>query len=231
MKQLLLLFALFCLVQVQAQVAPQGKTKAFSALNKWTISATAGTSSFSMEELKTLNLRQIRQISLGELSIAYKMTERLSFGLGTMGSLNNGSNGYYNAENQFISLCDDDDDHDEPHDDDDHDMDDHDDMHDDDDDDDDDCDEDDIGQNLMGSVTFVLSDKFPLFVQAAAGYSFADRAPAYTTMIGYHQKLFAGFGIRAGIRMSDVLHQKPIDAVKLASPMGIKAELGMSWNF
>ena len=83
----------------------------------------------------------------------------------------------------------------------------------------------------MGGVTFKLSEKLPFFVQAAAGYSFGSKAPAYTAMIGYNQKIFAGFGIMAGVRYSDVLHQLPVGAESVVSPAGLKVELGASWNF
>ncbi len=83
----------------------------------------------------------------------------------------------------------------------------------------------------MGSITFKFSKKVPFFVQAAGGYSFGSNAPAYSAMIGYNQKIFKGLGIIGGIRFSDVLHQKPVDAVNMAPSSGIRAELGLSWNF
>lgn len=229
MKRLLLLFCVLVIgLQLQAQSTETATSltkvdsKTLNTLNRFSVTATLGTPSFSSTELKTLNFNKLSQVSLGDLNISYKMNSRMSFGIGTMGSLGNGASGYYNAENNFTSFCDDDDDHDD-------DLDDMDDI--DDEDDDEDCDDDEIGQNLMGSATYKLSNKFPLFFQAAGGYSFSDKAPVYTAMLGYNQKIFAGFGIMAGIRFSDVLHQKPADAVKLVSPGGFKAELGLSWNF
>ena len=216
--------------------------KGTSLLNRISVTATVGTPTFSTSDLSTITTQRLSEVNLGQLTISYKVNPRLSFGLSTMGSLSSNKAGYFDAENQFFSLCDDDDhddddddhdDYDDDHDDDDDDDydDDDDDYDDDDDDDDDDCDEDDLGQNLMGIATFKLSEKLPFFVQAGAGYTFAGNAPTYTAMIGYNQKIVAGIGIMAGIRYSDVLYKSPIDAIRTVSGDGLKAELGLSWNF
>lgn len=236
MKQILLLFCMICSVGLMAQDAPTtdlstaetGKIK--SMLGKFSVTATAGTNAFGTSELKNLSADKLTQVSLGELSINYKMNSRFSFGIASMSNLSNGNSGYYNKEGAFVSFCDDDDDDDDeldeiedPFDDDDDEF---------DDDDDEGCDDDDIfGQNLMGSVTVKLSEKLPFFVQAAGGYSLSGNAPAYSAMIGYNQKVFAGIGIIAGVRYSDVLYNKPADAVKVTNSAGLKAELGLSWNF
>lgn len=219
----------------------EGKTCAYSCLMpsakmmttmaKFSVTATAGTPSFAYNALNTSKAGDLLKPNLGELTIAYKMTPRLSFGISTMSGLNNRSAGYFDQENQFTPFCmedDDDDEHDEEHEDDDLDDDDIEEEHED---DDDDCDEGEFGDAIMGSATYKLSEKFPLFVQGAGGYSIIDGAPAYSAMIGYNQKIFAGFGIIAGVRYSDVLHKTPVLAKEIISPAGLKVELGASWNF
>jgi hypothetical protein len=173
---------------------------------------------------------------LGELTVNYKVNSHLFFGLGTMNNLSNGNRGYYNAEGLFISLCNDDDqdvaDADGPDGPNDENG-----LNDPDgpngpNDENEDCDEDGLfGKNLMGIITFKFSEKIPFFVQTAGGYSFSGNAPAYSAMIGYNQKIFAGLGIIGGVRFSDVLYKKPADAVKVTPSAGFKAELGLSWNF
>lgn len=231
MKRLLLFVALVCTVSLSAQDLPIGElqpgqnSKFSSMLGKISVTATAGTPTFAMDELGKINFKKLSQVSLSNLNISYKMNPRLSLGVSSMNNLSNSTGGYYNAENQFFTFCDDDDDGIE---DDDMEMDDDDGE---DENEDGDCDDDEFGQNLMGTATYVLSDKLPFFVQAAGGYSLSGKAPAYSAMIGYNQKIFAGLGIMAGVRFSDVLHKKPADAVKTTSTAGIKAELGLSWNF
>lgn len=229
MKKSFLLLFLFLGLGLQAQDITKANApekakllKLVNSLNKFSFTATTGTPSFSTKELNSLNLNKISSVSLADLNISYKMNSRFSFGISMMGNLGNCTSGFYNQEGAFTTFGDDDDeDDDDEIDDDDDEI---------DDDDDDECDDDDLG-NLMGSATFKLSDKFPLFVQASGGYSFGNNAPAYTAMIGYHQKIFAGFGILGGIRFSDVLYKKPADAVSVTSSSGFKAELGLSWNF
>lgn len=210
-----------------------------SFFNKFSFTASAGTVSLAPNDLKNLSLRQV---TLGDLNISYKVNPRFSFGLSSIGSLGNCTSGYYNAEGKLIpfqryeieleDLFEKEDDHDDDteHESEDDDLDDDDnddDEHDDE--DDDDCEE--AGVNIIGTATFILSEKVPFFVQAGAGYSFTDKAIAYTAFWGYSQKIFAGFGIQAGIRYSDVLRQKPVDAISVNPSSGLKAELGLNWNF
>ncbi len=244
MKNLFLLLLLITGFGLQAQNAdlPAGeklvKTKLSSVLNKIAVSATVATPSFSDEEIKDLTWKKVAGVSLSDLNISYKMTSRFSFGISTMNNLGNCRSGYVNGEGAVVAFhSDDDDDDDEFHDDDDeYEIDDDDDEEEfeeedgDDDDDDDDCDEAEL-DNLLGTVTFKISEKFPFFIQAAGGYSFGNNAPVYSTMIGYNQRIFAGLGIVGGIRFSDVLYKKPADAVSLTPSNGFKAELGLSWNF
>ncbi len=212
--------------------------KIMKSMSKFSITATAGTPSFAYNALNTSKAGDLLKPNLGELTIAYKMTPRLSFGISTMSGLNNRSAGYFDQEDQFTPFCmedDDDDEHEDEHDDDDDLDDDPDDLDDDDieeeHEDDDDCDEGEFGDAIMGSATYKLFEKFPLFVQGAGGYSMVDGAPVYSAMIGYNQKVFAGFGIIAGVRYSDVLHKTPVLAKEVISPAGLKIELGASWNF
>lgn len=233
MKQLFLLLLLVGALGLQAQdnlpvgEPTDGKSpflqlspKASTLLNRFSLSATVGTPSFAFSELNSLNLKKITQVNLAAVNLSYKMNKRFSFGISGLNNLGNYISGYYDAEGKLVTFEHDDDD-------DDYEDEEEDDM---DDDDDEDCDDDEIG-NLMGNVTVKLSDKFPIFVQAAGGYAFGQKVPTYSAMIGYNQKLFAGFGILAGIRYSDVIRQKPAGATGLSPSNGLKAELGLSWNF
>ncbi len=194
-------------------------------INKISISANLSTSSFGLAEINQLQLRDFRAIDLGEITVAYKWNNRFSFGISSMSTLNNRNSGYFDGENQFVPFCagedgdsDGDDDGDsENSSDNDHECDDDDDLN--------------MGQNVMGTISMKLSDKLPFFLQASGGYSFSSRAPAYTAKIGYNQNLFAGLGLSAGIRFSDVLYKRPVGATRLADSSGLKAELGFNWNF
>jgi hypothetical protein len=223
---LLILFLLLANLSLFAQqnindaVESPKNSKVANTLSKFSVTATAATPSVNFKEMNNATLKKAKGISMGELSINYKMNSRISFGLGTMGSLGLCFSGYYNAEGNFVPFSSDDDDENDTEDGD---------GDDDAEDDDDDCGE--FGDNIMGTFTFKLSEKIPFFVQAAGGYSFGSNAPAYSAMIGYNQKVFKGLGIVGGIRFSDVLYQKPADAVKMAPSSGLRAELGLSWNF
>ncbi len=224
MKNVILLLFLFLGFGLHAQNENSEKLiklspKLKNTFAKFSVVATAGTPSFSTTEISTLNLKKVSSLSLADLNISYKMNDRLSFGVSVLGKLGNCSSGYYNQEGGFVAFVhDDDDDDDDEYDDDEYD-------------DDDECDDDDEMGNLLGSITYKFSEKFPLFVQAAGGYSFESKAPAYSLLLGYNQKLVAGLGIVGGIRFSDILYKKPIDAKSVTNSSGLKAELGLSWNF
>lgn len=230
MKNVLLLTFLVLGFGLQAQdvgninSASKGKLlklspKMMNTLNKFSVTASMGTPSFSTKEIGNLNFKKLSNVSISELNLAYKVNNRISIGIGMVGNLGNCNSGYTTAEGTFMPFHSDDDDDDD-----------HDDDDDDDDYDDDECDDDELG-NLMGNITYKLSDKFPLFIQASGGYAFGSNAPAYSAMIGYNQKIFAGIGIIAGIRYSDVLYKKPVDAISVTPSHGLKAEIGLSWNF
>ena len=240
MKKFFTILFLGFLVQLNAQnietKAPLIKLspKLTSTMSKFSVVATAGTPSYSYDALNTAKIGDLKSPNFSNLMISYKVNNRLSYGISSMNGLNNAASGFLDQENQFHSFCEEDDVDDDDHDDDDDDLDD--DMDDDDDDDDhedddDECEDDDFGQSVFGGATYKFSEKYPFFIQGAAGYSFQDGAPAYTAMIGYNQKVFAGFGIMAGIRYSDVIHQMPVNALELLSPASLKVELGASWNF
>jgi len=219
-------------LQAQEQQPELATANKWSDLaSRFSVSATIGTPTIGTSEFSSLNLKRLSQINISNINISYKLNPRMSFGLSSMNNLSNGVGGYFDAEDKFVSFCEDDDD---DMDDDDHMDDDMDDMDDDDMDDhdmDDDCDEDDFGENIMGTMTYILSDKVPFFVQAAGGYSLSSKAPVYSTMIGYNQKIVAGLGINAGIRYSNVLHRTPANATNPISAAGFKLEIGANWNF
>ena len=214
--QLLFMLLLFANLTLFAQqnstdVVEASKSSKFTNfLTNFSVTATAASPSVNFKEMSNSTLKKSHGISMGELNIMYKLNSRISFGIGTIGSLGLCNSGYYNAEGAFVPFTYDDDDDNEQ-------------------DDDDGCGE--FGDNLMGTFTYKISEKVPFFVQAAAGYSFGSNAPAYSAMIGYNQKIYKGLGIVGGIRYSDVLHQKPAEAVSMAPSSGIRAELGLSLNF
>ncbi|TAK37054.1 MAG: hypothetical protein EPO28_12695 [Saprospiraceae bacterium] len=233
MKQLLLLLALVFTASLapaqELQTAPAGK---FSSLTqKISVTATAGTGYYRS------SLSSLGKLSLGELNIQYKASPLFSFGIGTMGAIQN-DRSYFDSEGVLVSACDDgndegiedgndegieDDGSDDPNDTDNIEEENQ-------DGDQNGCDcegEFGFGDNLMGNFTFHLPGKFPFFFQAATGYSFNSQDPFYSVMAGYHQKLFAGFGILAGIRYSDIVSSKNY----VSKTGGIKAELGLGWNF
>ncbi|MBI1226624.1 MAG: hypothetical protein GC192_15430 [Bacteroidetes bacterium] len=231
MKKLLFLPALIFALSLSAQElpapelqpAPTGKIS--TVLHKFSVTATAGTGYYHDR------FSDLGRLSLGELSVQYKASRLFSFGIGTMGAIQK-YRSYYNSEGVLVSGCNEgDDDGDEIENgemDDPNDLDNieeghHDGDH-------NECGHEgefDFGDNLMGNFTFHLPGKLPFFVQAATGYSFGSQAPAYSVMAGYNQKLFAGIGIMAGVRYSDVISSKNY----VSKSGGIKAELGLNWNF
>lgn len=224
MKKVILLFTVICLTLsfLQAQNPDEVTTSSLNKLaQRLSFSASMSTPSWNGATQGKLSLRDFSNVNLGELNISYKLNNRLSFGLSNMSNLSNPTSGYYTAENTFVPFCLDDDDDAEM--DDDLEM-------DDDENDDNDCDDDEFGQNLMGTATFGLSEKIPFFIQVAGGYSFAANAPAYSTVVGYNQKIVGGLGIQAGIRFSDILYKKPVEAVSLSPSHSIRFELGVNWN-
>ena len=219
---------------VNAQVAEETTSEKLSKISaisqKLQFVFSAGSTSSPLGQIKA---RNFTQPSLGQLGISYRLNERISIGISTMGSLGNCSGGYLTNEGTFISFSqhmDDDgpneelDDMDDPDDDMDDDM----------DDDFDECgDFDDLEEfeNVLATFTYVFSEDLPIFIQGAAGYSFSQGAPAYTALLGYNQKLFSGLGLIGGVRFSDVLHKLPQNAVEISPSSGFRAELGLSWNF
>ncbi|MGB0931119.1 MAG: hypothetical protein ACPGVB_10105 [Chitinophagales bacterium] len=134
-----------------------------------------------------MTFKRMSDVAISQVSFGYKLNDRVSIGLGT-NSLGNCKSGYYNTEGQFVSLNEDDDDEHEDMDDDDEDEDE---MEDDD--DDDECEVEDFGNNILGNITYHLTNN--LFVQAAGGYAFNSKAPVYTAMVGYKYNLACGLGI------------------------------------
>jgi len=209
---------LFILVLVTVSYAQEGvgldalnssidKSKAGQILDMLTFSASAGSGS--------INNNQFSNVALGELNISYRLNN-ISVGVSTMGNLSGCTTGYTNAEGEFVSMDDEDVDMDD-------------DGEDSDDGENDDCDADEIS-NVMATVSYKLSDKVPVFVQFAGGYSFDSSAPAISVFVGYNQELFSRLGIVGGFRASNVFIAKPIDAVNFSS-YNFRAELGLSWNF
>lgn len=221
MKKLFtLMIIMLCTAVVSAQVAPaesekpdrfMDKTKVMQLLDQLSFTTSIGTPSFAINNFGAVSGKTLGQISVAELNLSWKISDKMSLGLSGMGALGNCSEGYYNAEGKFVELEDDDD------------MDEIEDEN-----EDGEC-EDDL-TNVLATFTYKFSDRIPIFIQAAAGYSVDKNAPAYSAMVGYYQKIFSELGITAGFRFSDVLQKKPSDAVNFTTK-GLKAELGVSWNF
>jgi len=84
---------------------------------------------------------------------------------------------------------------------------------------------------VMLTLNYKFSNKVPIFLHAAGGYSFATSKPAYSVMLGYNQVILKGLGIYAGIRYSDSFFDAPEGATNISPSDGIKIELGASLNF
>ncbi|MGI9543713.1 MAG: hypothetical protein ACR2MX_10670 [Cyclobacteriaceae bacterium] len=201
--------------QAQEAETSQDNSKLRLLLDQISLTTSFGTTSVAVKDLGNASLGNI---TLGELGAAFKTNDHISIGISVTGQLGNCNSGYYNAEGVFQGFEQEDDADDDADDIDDDDM-----------DDQNDC-EDGIG-SVMGTITYKFSDKVPVFVQASGGYAIGLNAPAYSAMIGYHQKLFSELGITAGIRFSDIFHKIPADAVTVTSSSGLKGEIGLSWNF
>lgn len=221
--QLLLFLFLTACFSLQAQEtgitpnANKGKPL-MNALEHLSVTATVGTGTYQGE------FKDLKSLSLGSFAVDYKVNSRFSFGLTTIAGMDCGQKFITNDEGvvTFIENEDDDDDDDEFEDESDEDND-FEDLF-------EDIFEDDcgtFGDNIIGTVTYHLSEKVPFFVQAGAGYTFRSNVPTTTIMLGYNQKLFAGLGITAGVRYNQLIASK--NTFKNTS--GLKAELGLSWGF
>ena len=66
-------------------------SKLNTALSNFSVTATLGTPAFGTNEINNLTFRQVRQLSLADLNIAYKMNSRVSIGLSAMSNLSSGN--------------------------------------------------------------------------------------------------------------------------------------------
>lgn len=199
----------------------QNKTDINKIINNFSYSFSLATTSYGFNNSTQSGWSNI---GIGELNVSYKINPKMSVGLGLVSGLGNCNAGFYNEEGSFVPFDDDDDDEgeNEEH------------FDDDDDDDDqngnnDDCQND--LDNIMATFNYKLSEKLPFFIQTSVGYAISKDAPAYSILLGYNQSLFSSLGLFAGVRYSDILYRKPKGAVSLSGTNGIKAELGVSWNF
>jgi hypothetical protein len=187
-------------------------TKLKPTLERYSFSVSIGTPSYPINQLELIGENGLRNISVAEINISRKINEKLSFGLSLMGALGNSKDGYYTTDGSYVEWDDGeyeiDDDEDEEN----------------------DLDAEDEPENIMGTFTYKISEKVPFFAQVAAGYAIERNAPAYSVMLGYDQPLFAALGLRVGVRYSDVLQKKPDNVVDFTT-RGLKAEVGLSWNF
>lgn len=164
-------------------------------------------SEYGVENIKS-------SFSLGELGAAYKLNDKVRFGVSAMGALGNCNCGYFDEEGNFTRFYADDEEDEEEEEEEEGEE----------------C-EDDAFDNLAGTLTVSPFDHFGMFIHATAGYSFVADAPAISAMIGYSQSLFSDLGIYLGVRFSDVFHHIPSEAVNVTSSSGLKAEFGVNWNF
>ena len=221
---LLLLFAAcFSLQAQETEVSPDATNdkSSMNILKRLSVTATAGTGTYQGA------FKDLKALSLGSFTVDYKLNSRVSFGLTTIAGMDCGQRFITNEEGLVTLIDNDDDDYDDEFEDesedDDYDDNDFDDLFDDI--FDDDCGQ--FGDNVIGTVTYRLSEKVPFFVQAGAGYTFRSNVPTTTVMLGYNQKLFAGLGITAGVRYNQLIANKNT----LKNTSGLKAELGLSWGF
>ena len=187
-------------------------TKLKPTLDRYSLSVAIGTPSFPINQLDIIVENGVRNISVAEINISRKINEKISFGLSLMSALGNSKEGYHTTDGSYVEWDDGkyeiEDDEDEV----------------------DEIDDEDELDNIMGTFTYKISERVPFFIQAAAGYAIEKNAPAYSAMLGYDQPLFAALGIRVGVRYSDVLQKKPDNVVDFTT-RGLKAEVGLSWNF
>lgn len=235
MKKVLLLLAIVSVftLQAQEQLVPATGNNMGKQINRLSVRVSMATPVYSFSELNKISTSSLKNLGIGEINISYKVNSRLSVGISAMGDLVSNKVRYLDPEGQSHTLCYDDEmDDDDLYDDDLDDMDLYDDDMDDDDLYDDDCDDDDDDLDaLLGSLTLKLSEQLPFFIQAASGYSFSDKALAYSTMIGYNQQIFSGLGISAGVRYADALRRKPLNAVRTTGTDGLRLDVGLNWNF
>lgn len=225
MKQLLRTLFLGLLVLACSTVWSQGFAKKLltgKAAQHLSVTATIATQAEGLSSLGDYNLQKLTNVNLGELSVAYKINDRFSLGLGTVAGLGNCGGGYTNAEGAFVAYHfdeeDDDDDDDDELDDDMDDM-----------DNDDDCDGEEL-DNLMAILTTQPFANLPIFAQVSGGYSFGANAPAYSVMLGARQPLIGGLNLTGGFRFSDVLHKLPTGATEVISSSGLRLEIGLNWS-
>ena len=187
-------------------------TKLKPVLDQYSLAVAIGTPSFPINQLDIISKNGVRNISVAEINISRKINEKLSFGLSLMSALGNAKEGYYTTDGRYVEWDDGryeiEDDEDEA----------------------DEIEDEDEPDNIMGTFTYKISEKVPFFIQVAAGYAIEKNAPVYSAMLGYDQPLFASLGIRVGVRYSDVLQEKPENVADFTT-RGLKAEVGLSWNF
>ncbi len=219
MKKILTVFLLIAFLSptvfAQEQIAiTEEATK--SLFDQLSFTLKTGTPSIPMSDLGSSG-KQLSNIGIAEIGASFKTSSNFSFGISAMGGLGNCAEGYYDSEGVFIEFEDDEDD------------DDMDDRDEDEGEEDEDCDGEEP-EVLMGTMTYIVSNKVPVYVQASAGYSFDSNAPAYSILVGYNQRLFSQLSLSGGLRYSEVLINVPSDAQDF-SRSGLKAELGLHWNF
>ena len=221
MKKILTAFLMIALLspvafaQEEVSLSEEASKSFFDQLS---FTLKSGTPSIPMSDLGSSG-KHLSNIGIAEIGTAFKANSNFSFGISAMGGLGNCAEGYYDNEGVFIEFEDDD-------------IDDDDDMDDDggeDDGDEDECDGDEP-ESLMATATYTISENIPVFVQASAGYNFDSSAPAYSILVGYNQQIFSQLSISGGFRFSEVLINVPSDAQEF-SRSGLKAEVGLHWNF
>jgi|GEM_PF-3950205 len=207
---LTLCLSIYCLAQeIESDEAPFND-------NFWdhiSFTLKTGTPSFAINNLGNSG-SDLLNIGIAEIGSAYKVNSKLSVGISLMGGLGNCLEGYFDTEGNFVEIDDDDDD----------------DLDDEGEDDDDDSECESEIEALMATVSYVLSDEIPVFIQGSLGYSIDDSVPAYSVMVGYYKEVFSQLSISGGIRFSETLIKVPNEALGFQRS-GIKAELGLHWNF
>lgn len=222
MKNVLWFILLFSSLNVMAQTNAVNMTKEATTgkfakiLKQFSLTVSAGTGYYHNE------LAEVSKLTFGQLNLQFKTSPSFSIGFGSFGSILQDYS-YYNNEGLLVSGCNDEDgvengDPDNPNDPDNIEE-----QH------QDGCNdgEFELVGDLLGNATYKLPGKLPLCLQFGGGYSRAAKAPVYTLMAGYNQKLFAGISLLAGVRYSNLISSRNY----VSKTGGIKAELGLGWNF
>ncbi|HHH55036.1 MAG TPA: hypothetical protein ENK91_15340 [Bacteroidetes bacterium] len=199
----------------------------FSFVKKFNFIIGMGTNSINQGDFSNISGDDLEP-SFAIVGLGYKFSSKFSVGAAYLNNLGNSKGSYTDKSGTKIyfegdNIDDQKEDIDETQDEENEDMDTEDDM-----------DNTEIGNEAIPvvlTINYKFSDKFPMFLQAAGGYSFGQNKPVYSALLGYNQKIFKGLGVYAGIRYSNAQVKIPSDATNISPFDGMKFEIGSTCNF